>query len=519
MRKRYVLPAPVVCLLGSLFLGGCHSTPKAVSEQPRLAATAPASALPPSSWIVPVDVTPSTNPPQSSWTTLAWQEFVALNWPSAVPADSSGVSGLPNSQLSIGASSSNGAMIPTVWLTYRSVANTMLPGAQDPGPWQSNPVAFPAGCQAMAPPYQVSTGYQPMLLDLISKFSSPVVGSDVDEASGPPLIEQSGWFVTFDIRVDQSEYAYIQQNGYYNAQTQTSAETANGQLLPFPRTGAGMPSLANFGALEVKAAWRILNPATDQAIIPRYYTQAGYFLQQDGKTCQGPALFGLIGLHILRLTPTTPSTWFWATFEQVDNVVPPSQGVSATLAAANTPNGNCPPPTATIVSPYNVPPSTTQYPPNKNIPWTGTAAPVVNVCQVTNVGSAVQSANQTWQNNLQGTVWANYQLIDTINPSVQGGPTYPIAITNTNVNTNILANTTMETYLQGNGPGNGQSCMDCHAFATPQGAPKTNPSANQIFTFVLSNAGMPLSAAAKAKKRQPLPKKVLAILSGMNKRH
>jgi hypothetical protein len=514
MRRRCVPPAFVVCLLCSLMLNGCHSAPKTESEQPRLAATTPGSSLPPNSWIVPVDVSPTQNPTQANWTTLAWQEFVALNWPSATPATSSGISGLPNPQLSIGASSSNGAMIPTVWLTYRSVANTMLPGAQDPGPWQSNPAALPSGCAAMASPYQVSAGFQPMLLNLISKFSSPVAGSNVDEASGPPLIEQSGWFVTYDIRIDQSEYNYIQTNGYYNAATQVSTEAANGQLQPIPRTGAGMPSLANFGALEVKAAWRILNPATDQAIIPRYYTQAGYFLQQDGKTCQGPALFGLIGLHILRLTPTTPATWFWATFEQVDNVAPPPQGGSATLAAANTPNGNCSSGT------YNVAPSKTQYPPNQDIPWTGTATPVVNVCQVTNVGSAVQSANQTWQNNLQGTVWANYQLIDTINPSVQGGPTNPIPVTSANVNTNILANTTMETYLQGAGAGQGQSCMDCHAFATPQGAPQTNPSANQVFTFVLSNAGMPLSATATARKTaQRLPKKVLDILSSMRKRH
>jgi hypothetical protein len=445
---------------------------------------------------------------------LAWQTFVALNWPSAVPSNSSGISGLPNPQLSIGASSSNQAMIPTVWLTYRSVANTMLPGAQDPGVWQSNPVALPSACATIGS-LPVSPGFQPMVLDLVSKFSSPVVGSNVNEASGPPLIEQSGWFVTYDIRIDQSEYAYIQQNGYYNAATQIAAEAANKQLQPIPQTGAGMPSLANFGALEVKAAWRILDPKNDQAIIPRYYTQVGYFLQQDGKTCQGPALFGLIGLHILRLTPTTPSTWFWSTFEQVDNVAPPPQGGSATLASANTPNGNCSSGT------YNVAP--TNYPANQNIPWTGTATPVVSVCQATNIDPAVAAINKTWQTNLQGTVWANYQLIDTINPSVQGGPSYTFAISTATINTNIMANTTMETYLQGDGAGKGQSCMDCHACATPQGAAGsatcTGTSSNQIFSFVLSNAGLPVSATAAAKKRQQprLPKKVLDILSGMGK--
>jgi hypothetical protein len=512
MRKRYVLAGLAVCLSYSLFLGGCHTGSKAEPEQTKLAATPPGAALPASSWIVPVDVSPATNPPQSSWTTLAWQTFVALNWPSAVPATSSGIAGLPNPQLSIG-STSNGAMIPTVWLTYRSVANTLLPGAQDPGAWQTNPVALPAGCAAMTAPYTVSTGFQPMLLNLVSKFKSPVAPSNSDEASGPPLIEQSGWFITYDIRLDQSEYAYIQQNGYYNAATQQSAETSNGHLQPIPRTGAGMPALANFGALEVKAAWRILDPVKDAKIIPRYFTQAGYFLQQDATTCQGPNLFGLVGMHILRLTPTTPATWFWSTFEQVDNVTPPPQGGLATLAAANTPNGNCGSGT------YNQAP--TQYPSNKNIPWTGNATPVVNVCQVTNIDPAVAAINTTWQNNLQGTVWANYQLIDTINPSVQGGPAYSFAISTATINTNIMANTTMETYLQGDGAGNGQSCMDCHACATPQGAAGSSTcagsSSNQVFTFVLSNAGMPLSAAAAHRRPAGLPKRVADIIRGMTK--
>jgi hypothetical protein len=155
-----------------------------------------------------------------------------------------------------------------------------------------------------------------MVFAMISKFGN------VNQASGSPLIEQAGWYVTYDIRLDQAEYTYLQQNGYYDGATQQSVESNSGQLLPIPRTGQEpmfnppLPALARYGALEVKTAWRVLDPQKDQAIIPRYFTQWGYFLQQDGTTCQGPTLFGLIGLHILRLTPTTPATWVWATFEQ-----------------------------------------------------------------------------------------------------------------------------------------------------------------------------------------------------------
>jgi hypothetical protein len=114
-----------------------------------------------------------------------------------------------------------------------------------------------------------------MLLNMISKFNSRLA-NNVDEASGPPLIEQSGWFITYDIRVDQSEYTYIQQNGYYNAATQQGTEKSKGELLPIPQTGQEsmfnppLPPLARFGALEVKAAWRVLDPVGDKATIPRY---------------------------------------------------------------------------------------------------------------------------------------------------------------------------------------------------------------------------------------------------------
>ena len=501
-----------LCVAAILICGvawtGCGSESANNSKQAETAMSK-ASALPANSWIVPVDVSSAT-PAQTDWWNLGWQTFVALNWPSAAPS-ATGVVGLPNTQLSIGASSPNQAMVPTTWLTYRSVANTMLTGASDPGPWANNPVSLPASCSALTSNYSVSPGFTPMLLDMVSKFSSPVAPSNLDEASGPPLISQNGWYVTYDIRLAQSEYTYIQQNGYYNGNTQSTAEKTNGKLLPFPRDGQGftpaLPALAQFGALEVKAAWRVLDPVADKAIIPRYYTQTGYFLQQDGTTCQGPALFGLVGMHILRLTPTTPSTWFWATFEQVDNVVPPPSGGSATLAAANTPNGAC-------TSQYNVAPAT----PTGNIPWNGSNT-AVNVCMATNVASGVAQVNQTWQTNLSGTVWANYQLIDTINPSVSGGPTNPIPISNTNVNTNILANTTMETYLQGSGPGNGQSCMDCHAFATPQGTATKNAT-NQIFTFVLGNADSPATLAATragGRRRGRLPQNVLDIIHGKRK--
>src|SRR5262249_22283788 len=91
--------------------------------------------------------------------------------------------------------------------------------------------------------------------------------------------------------------------------------------------------------------------------------------------------FGLIALHILRLTPSTGATWFWASFEQIDNTMPPS-GTPATIAAPNTPNGKC-------TSQYNVAPD----PVSGNIPWNNSNAPN-NICQVTLIPDNVKKANE-----------------------------------------------------------------------------------------------------------------------------
>lgn len=134
----------------------------------------------------------------------------------------------------------------------------MLANAQDPGPWSNNPVSLPSNCAALSSSTPVSPGFQPMYLDLITKFGT----GNVDEAFAGPLIGQNGWYVTYDIRLDQSEYTYIQKTGYYNATTQINAQPNN--FVGLPRTGAEpifspspLPQLAQFGALEVKAAWRV----------------------------------------------------------------------------------------------------------------------------------------------------------------------------------------------------------------------------------------------------------------------
>lgn len=426
--------------------------------------------------VVPVDVNNSSNPSQNDWYTLGWQTFVALDWP-ALAASSGGSLGQPNTSLSVGATS-NSAFIPTVWATYRDVSTVMLDKAANPGDWNT-PQAIPSSCTGTPP---VATGFSPMIIDGSTFKGAPLKLDYVNQATDNPLVDQEGWYTIADIRVDQSEYAYIQQNNYYSGDAQIKAVKA-GTFAAIPRTGQpsdfnppiNLPAYAQYGALEVKATWRVLDTTKDQNIIPRYYTQWGYFLQPDG-SCSAPTLFGLIALHILRLTPTTPATWFWATFEQVDNTSAPSgTNAGATLTPAN-PTPPCP------TTGYN-PPAPTSH--SGNVPWNNQNTPD-NICQITPIPSAVQQVNASWQAALNQTVWQYYEMDDTINPCPSGASgCVPFHLSgSTTVNTGIMANTAVESYAQST------SCMDCHAFAAPQPYVKDGPpnGSLQIFTFVLENA-------------------------------
>ncbi|HEX3071455.1 MAG TPA: hypothetical protein VHX14_23015 [Thermoanaerobaculia bacterium] len=456
------------------------------SATPAPAAVKPQVSVPPTAWQVPVDVnpTPPPNPPQANYLDLGWQTFIALSWPALSPT-SGGVNGQPDTTATVGATATNGAFVPTVWSTYRDVSTVMLNNGADPGASYTQAVTIPSGCTPIGS-NPIAPGFQPMFIDGSSFPNATIVRDYINQATNNPLVDQKGWYTLTDMKINQSEYNYIHQNAYYVGANQAAAYKSAGQLQPFPRTGQETtlppnPPYAQYGALEVKAAWRVLDPASDKAVIPRYYTQWGYFLQPDGKTCQGPALFGLIGLHILRLTPSTGGTWFWASFEQVDNTTPPA-GIPATLAAPGTPNGNC-------TSAYNVgPPAATG-----NIPWNNTNKPN-NLCEVTPIPSNVQQANTLWQGKLAGTVWQYYEMVNTLNPCPNGASgcaTFPPIYDTTNqVNTPIFANTAIESYFQNH------TCMDCHGGAGGNGAPSPVTATNQIFTFVLLNAYNPPAATA-----------------------
>jgi hypothetical protein len=452
---------------------------------------APAQQLSPN---MPLDVANLPKPSAEDWNGLAWQSFVASNWP-----------GIPDPSQLMGAVDPAGVSVPVLWMTSKGVTDVFLDKGAPPDPnWQTQVAA--TACQSL-PGYDPATSY---VLGLIAK-TSPIVHTEINQAPFPgseqvvgPLIDQSANYVRYDIRMSQSEFAYFLNYRYYNADEQIAAVTANPTTFqPPPRSGQepylqNLPPSAHYGTIEYKASWRVLDPKVD--IVSRYFTASAFIVNPDG-TCIGPQLVGLTGLHILRLTPSTPATWFWASFEQVDNITVPSPPPTR-------PDGRLLTPTfgdgKTYVPGYSYAPAPVD--PGKPLP----PPQPVGVSRLTPIQDTSIPVTKIYQGLLAGTVWQNYELIGVqfpVNPIQNGQPQGNAQGTGqcyvagndhatdaaAQINDCYLANTSMETYVQST------SCATCHSYGAPLGVQRTSrgrPTFNaldkfQILTFMLMQAQAP----------------------------
>jgi hypothetical protein len=445
---------------------------------------------------MPFDITGLPAPSVSAWNDFAWQSFVASNWPVAP-----GTRGVPDAMLKIGARDARGALLPVVWMTSKAPGDVFLAKAAPPNTnWQ---VQQPTPACTSVPGYDPATSY---VLGMISK-TSPGAYSAINQAQFPgsqqvvgPVIDQAAQYVRYDIRMDQSEFQYLLNTRYYNADVQTAAVKATPSTFVAPPFGnepwvLRLPPYARYGAVEYKASWRPLDPKTD--IVSRYFSINAFIVNPDGR-CFGPTLMGLTGLHILRLTPATPKTWFWSTFEQVDNLTVPSiprpDGKPLTPSFGNG---------KTFVTGYN-------YKPTKVVSGPLPPQPPVDVSRVTPIQTISKPVTTAYQRALAGTPWQYYELVGVqfpVNPVVNGqvvgtakgnGACYAAGTNNaTNngaqINECYLANVTMETFVQST------SCVTCHSYGVPIGVDLTSRGRArfrslvnfQIFSFMLREAKSP----------------------------
>jgi hypothetical protein len=455
---------------------------------------------------MPVDVANLPAPSATDWAELAWQSFVAANWPVT-----SGMLGVPDPNQRIGAVDPAGMPLLVLWMTSKSPNDVFVAAGEVPSSdWQSRVPA--AACQGV-PGYDPKTSY---VLTMVSKTSGPAF-TEINQAPFPgskqvvgPVIDQAGRYARFDIRMSQSEFAYLIYFKYYSATEQNAAVNAIPPTFESPpRSGQEpylqLPDYARYGTVEYKASWRELDPRVD--ILSRYFRAQAFIVDPDG-TCRGPQLMGLTGLHLLRLTPSTPRTWYWATFEQVDNLTvpqPPPQRPDGQPLTPSFGDGKNFPAGYDAMPPPVVPGQ--PLPPNPN---------PVDVSRVTPIHSDAGPVTHAYQQALAGTVWQNYLLVGTqfpVNPQYNGqtqgsakgvgecyaaGPNHA-ADPAFQINDCYLSNVTMETYVQST------SCVTCHSFGAPRGvslattSPTPRPTFNalskfQIFSFMLLQAQCPTPA-------------------------
>lgn len=394
-----------------------------------------------------------------AYANMAWQDFVALNWPAAI---GTGGELLPEPSPDHALNYNDGSYT-TVWETYIEARDLFPDGGATPPAFVSEH-SLPDICEELG-------GGSGILLDRIAKSGTSASSSDevLDEYIQAnrmgPVVDVNGNYLRFGINFNEVMYDYVVDNKLYNAEGQEAFDANN----PFRNTNPvdwprGVYSANNerqdVGSIMLKASWRLLTAADDNS---RYHTVQAYFYNAGGGVFgQEPTVpesctletAGLIGLHIVHRSNSSPQ-WVWSTFEHIDNapwIYDFESGTPTGPYSLFSPS-SCPSVAGAPSCAYNQLP---EHPWNPDIE---DKAPT-QVIRIGAPGYYAEVANKAWHEKILqvygNNPWGNYFLVD-----VQ----FPTNVTVTNASTGMaeinpaypdglptptfLANSTLETYIQG----------------------------------------------------------------------
>jgi hypothetical protein len=278
---------------------------------------------------------PDATPAQAA--TFAWNEFIALNWPAGPQDGKPGQRDAPSTSCRFGDPKCPG---PTVWQTFRGKVETFPGTGNPPGyvkdasrsygydalPEYRYAIAVPACDPAQsAEPVPWVNLDETDEITLASMYAGVVSADSSPGNSAPRLIR-------FLAKSNRSQFVYVAGNSdpstpgamWWSAipdsvVTATKAYLAKHRASP-PPGSSGMVSQLD-GTIEIKAAWRPLNPS--ETASGRFHTQTVRFYERGAGAdhpCYRNATWGLIALHIIQKTPSAPY-FVYATFEQADNIL------------------------------------------------------------------------------------------------------------------------------------------------------------------------------------------------------
>ena len=429
----------------------------------------------------------------------SWLTFIALN----SPADGSPIEkSQPNMR--------------TRWEdmdNFKQLLDVMLPAEMLPPKWPMNQAEMEAEKLRLMPEACRSL-YKTMPSTMVVKM---IEESFNEPFKTGPLIDQQGHYAIFDILMNRQMFNYISEHHLYTKDGQKSA--ANFGLAvdfpvgqnPKPETPTQKAVVGDTGAFMLKVSWKILGP--DEINARNFHMVKALVLMPPPADpnveprCL-PETLGLIGFHAVHKTASRPQ-WIWTTFEHVRNV-PDKDEVAAHRfdGPYNFYNINCkddcPVVNATPPRPWDPDPALRLKFKNSKF-----KSQIVREIPLTD---AAKNMNKIFHSMLRSTVWEHYMLISTQWPSAFGctslhskDSAVPAPDTdflkqpdmNCSPAPTFLANSTLETYSQGDIPLASSSCIACHGNAVsfqtnPRPGEVPNPAQLHLnqsdFTFMLEKA-------------------------------
>lgn len=222
---------------------------------------------------------------QREFDTLAWQAFLALNWPANDKGEADTSKTLSD------------RTSPRVWQSWRLASSIFLANGERPQPWGGTGNALA----------------EPVLTKTKAAWRQHTTSADENlEAFAGPLVDQNGKWVRYEVLVNREEFDFLFNNELYSQDGQVAfSQRAAGNQVDFPVNNGSK----THGAIEIKLAWKEMGANDDRS---RFYTTKVKALTSEPNPQVKEIEAGLVGMHITMHTQSSPE-WIWSTFEQVDN--------------------------------------------------------------------------------------------------------------------------------------------------------------------------------------------------------
>jgi hypothetical protein len=416
----------------------------------------------------------------------SWRTFIALN----SPAD--GITSVDHAK----------ADMPARWEdidSFKPLLDVMLPANLQPPKWPTDRAGMEAERGRLVPK---------QCLELHQQFPDRMIVKMIEESFNEPfktgpLIDQQGHYAIFDILMNREMFNYITTNHLNTKAGQMSAANS-GLTVDFP---AGTRD--TLGAFMLKVSWKIL--VEDEIKAQNFHTVKALVLMpppidpKAKRKCVAKTL-GLIGFHAVHKTVGRPQ-WIWTSFEHIKNVPDRDEVTARTFDGpysffSVSCKSDCPKENATPPRPWDPEPAL-------ELRFRKDDSFKSQIVRETPLGLATKNINKIFQSMLQDSVWKNYMLVNTQWPSAfactslrslsftapapkndfvrQPDMTCSPAPT-------FMANSTLETYSQGDVPQASSSCIGCHGNAVSFQTRPSNPKPDTInlnqsdFTFMLEKA-------------------------------